>query len=1053
MTEEKLEPRAPKPSKTRLIGLVLAALFLVVAVIWLFRQPIAGGIAQAICSSQKLDCRLRVSRVDFGGITFSDVDIRAPKAADAALTASRVAIDLNWANLFSPRATFVGGDEVMMRLDFTGERPVLGDLDEAVRNFMTPNAKPGPMPRLEFTKIRVIGVTPVGPVEANGQIASTGPDQFVMQLTAPAAKIELYNAVLQLKAAELTATAANGELSARGKFELAEFQFRDSKLNAVKVDLALDQHFDFANQGGAFDMAAWLKHVRKLELTASSDAGSLNGHSWDGVQLTARIPAPQAAGEVAFFAENIRLQQGAVGRVEVGGTLRAEGQPQLDGVARVRGASLNSQSRGQLAVVLADPLNATLPAFAEAARRAVDKAAQGFEITAPWSAVAQKDGFEVSALTGASLRADSGLGVVLDANHGEARTVSFATSEGGRWTAGGSARMSGGGAPSLSIDLARAAGAGKEVSLAGAASLKPWRVGDDVLTAEATGLEFATTAAGGSASGQFTVRLDGALGGGVWKAARGTGAISSAWTPDTFYADAPRGLVIQWDEGRYGDTVFSAGALHYTPRGRLAELSNGAVVGQGALAEVKMPVKGAAFSGDLVLGATAVNWRAEGGLRAGFDAAPSTLALKMDARSMPVRIADISGTVDLRHGWRITGGFSGGDIRADEAVVADLAGKFDLGGEQGALDGNLSGVTARVSDPLEGDKRRYEPAKFAGSATLVDSVAGFSGVVTLAKNGVQLARIRGGHDLQTGGGSLAFEPTPLIFRPRSFQPSDLSPLLRGPAGVTGRVDISGGANWSDKGVTSSAMLDLKQLGFTIAALGVFEGVSGHVEIADLLGMKSAPGQTITIDKVTLGMPIEKGAIRFQMLGYDAVRVQSAEWPFAGGFIRVKPVDFRFGEAENNVTAQAVNWDLNAIVELFKIPDVKLNGVVSGDIPVAFSTGSARIEKAELVASQVGGVIQYTGSTGDAAAQADPNAKMLFDALKDFRYKVMKVGLDGDIAGNLTLTMNLLGNNPTVLDGKMFELNISVESPLMNLLNMTSWQDQLRSSVNTTPAPD
>ena len=85
MTEEKLEPKAPKPSKTRLIGLVLAALFTVVAVLWLFRQPIAGGIAQAICSGQKLDCKLRVIRVDFGGITFSDVDIRSPKAADAAL--------------------------------------------------------------------------------------------------------------------------------------------------------------------------------------------------------------------------------------------------------------------------------------------------------------------------------------------------------------------------------------------------------------------------------------------------------------------------------------------------------------------------------------------------------------------------------------------------------------------------------------------------------------------------------------------------------------------------------------------------------------------------------------------------------------------------------------------------------------------------------------------------------------------------------------------------------------------------------------------------------
>ncbi|HEX5007210.1 MAG TPA: YdbH domain-containing protein, partial [Hyphomonadaceae bacterium] len=646
-----------------------------------------------------------------------------------------------------------------------------------------------------------------------------------------------------------------------------------------------------------------------------------------------------------------------------------------------------------------------------------------------------------------------GLSIVFDANK-EARTVSFATPEGGRWTAGGSVRMQGGGAPTLSIDLARASGAGKEVSLAGAAALKPWRVGNDVLTAEATGLEFATTAAGGAASGQFSVRLDGGLGGGVWKAARGTGAVSAAWTPNTFYADAPRGLVIQWDEGRYGDTVFSAGALHYTPRGRLAELNDGVVVGQGVLAEVKMPVKGAAFSGNLALGSTAVNWRADGGLRAGFDAAPSTLALKLDQRSLPVRLADIAGTLDLRHGWRITGGFSGGEIKADEVVVADLAGKFDLGGAQGSLDGSLSGVTARVFDPLEGEKRRYEQEKFSGAATLIDGVAGFSGVLTLAKNGVQTLNIRGGHDLQTGSGSLTFAPTPLIFRPRVFEPVDLSPLLRGPAGVTGRADISGRVSWSEKGLTSSAVVDLKQLGFTIATLGVFEGVSGHVEISDLAGMASAPNQTITIDKVTLGLPIEKGTIKFQLIGYEAVRVQSAEWPFVGGFIRVKPVDLTFGEDEKHVTAQAVNWDLNSIVELFKIPDVKLNGIVSGDIPVAFSTGSARIDKAELVASQVGGVIQYTGSTGDAAAQADSNAKMLFDALKDFRYKVLKVGLNGDIAGKLTLTMNLLGSNPSVMMGQSFALNISVESPLMNLLNTTqSWQNQLKTSVNRTPAPD
>jgi hypothetical protein len=51
-------------------------------------------------------------------------------------------------------------------------------------------------------------------------------------------------------------------------------------------------------------------------------------------------------------------------------------------------------------------------------------------------------------------------------------------------------------------------------------------------------------------------------------------------------------------------------------------------------------------------------------------------------------------------------------------------------------------------------------------------------------------------------------------------------------------------------------------------------------------------------------------------------------------------------------------------------------------------------------------------------------------------------------------MNLLGNNPTVMNGQTFALNISVESPLMNLLNTTqSWQNQLKTSVNRAPGAD
>jgi hypothetical protein len=757
-----------------------------------------------------------------------------------------------------------------------------------------------------------------------------------------------------------------------------------------------------------------------------------------------------SAGDISFVANDMRLRQGAAGQLEASGkiTVPAAGKARGEGVIRVGGGSLTTASRAELAKAVAAPLESVLPGFAASAARTMDQAARSFEVVAPWSAQMTEGGIDISALNGAALHAQSGFTVALEAGSGENEVVTFSTDTGGRWKAAGSLRMSGGGGPQLDVELARASGGGRVVSLAGAAQLRAWRVGDDVLAAEATGLAFDTNEAGGSAAGQFTVRLDGGLAGGVWKAARATGQVKAVWTPDSFIADAERGLVIQWDEGRYGDTVFGAGALHYTPRGRLAELQGEVVAGQGVFAEVRMPVRGASFQGDLTLGQTAVNWQAEGGLRAGFDAAPSTLALKLGERATPVRIGDISGTMDLRRGWRLTGGFSGGEVKADEATVADLAGKFDLGGEHGSLDGSLSDVTLRVFDPLEADKRRYEEAKFAGSATLIDGVAGFSGTFTLANKGVQIATVKGGHSLETGSGSLTFEPTPLVFIPRAFQPYDLSPLLRGPANVTGRADISGGVSWSGAGIEADATLNLRGIGFALASAGVFEGVSGRVEVSDLINMTSAPGQTITIDKVTLGLPIEDGTIRFQLIGYDAIRLERAEWPFVGGFIRLRPADFRFDAEENRIVAQAVDWDLNRIIELFSVPDLKLDGIVSGDVPVVFSTGSARIDKAQLQASQKGGAIQFTGSAGDAASQSDPNAKMLFDALKDFRYRVLKVGLDGDIAGRIVLSMNLLGSNPDVLKGAPFELNISVDSALMNLLNMASWQDQMKAQIST-----
>ena len=120
--------------------------------------------------------------------------------------------------------------------------------------------------------------------------------------------------------------------------------------------------------------------------------------------------------------------------------------------------------------------------------------------------------------------------------------------------------------------------------------------------------------------------------------------------------------------------------------------------------------------------------------------------------------------------------------------------------------------------------------------------------------------------------------------------------------------------------------------------------------------------------------------------------------------------------------------------------------MGGDFPVVFRTGSATIDNATLEATKEGGVIQYSGSPGDAAAQADDNSKMVFDALKDFRYQVLKVGLNGDLAGRMVMNLSVLGRNPDVLGGQPFQLNIGIDSELVRLLTSTTSQPDVRTAI-------
>ncbi len=1083
MTEEKLAAPGKRARIGRITGLFLAVLGILVVVLWLVRQPIAEMIARNVCEGQKLSCQLSITKLDFGGVTLTGVEARAPGGTESALSASEVDVTLVWDGPFSPRASAVSGKAVVVRLDLTGKRPLLGDLDSAVTAFTQPSDAPaGPSPKLDFADITMIGETLSGQLIAKGKITATNPDAIVIEATAPAASLGIDGATVALSGAELKAVVEGEKISAVLKLDMSRFEASGSSFSDVKIDVTVEQDAGVLKGAGtaslgaletngaqlsnaqangsieaaaidaaAFRLGQWLSKVRKFELAASTGAGDAMGVGWKSSELSALLQplaTGGSGGDFSFGAKDLRTPQATAGSLEVDGTILMVGEAgSAQGTVHARSVTLTTQQRAVIAQNVTEPVAAVLPAFAEAAGNAIDRAAQAFDLTAPWTAKAsESDTLDLALGEEVLLKAVSGLTARLTPRAGASDILSFTSAEEGSWRGAGELHLSGGGAPTLHLDVDRAEGTSKSVVLEGALSLSPWRIGVDSVAADLTGLKFQATGASGSAAGGMKVMLGGNIAGGVWKDVRANGQVSASWDGDTFTANAPAGATIGWTEAVYGDTRFGAAEIRYRPTGVLAQGSGGGVTGRGSLSEVVVPVSSEGFTASARLGAASINWRAANGVRAAFDMQPSSVDLKLDTEVIAIAIDDIKGNLDLDRGWKVAGTVAGGEVTSSATILFDLTGKFDLAGQGDKLSGSLTDVATNIADALTGAEKRYENAKFAGGATLASGVVNFNGRVNLTESGVQIAQITGRHSLEDNTGSLTFDRTPLIFARRTFQPFHLSPLLIGPAGVTGRIDIAGGASWGNDQLKASATLDLRNVGFVLAAAGAFEGVSGRIEVADLLAMKSAPGQKLTIEKVTLGMPLEKGEIDFQLIGFDAIRIERAEWPFVDGYIRVKPTDFTFAStAENVVVAQAIDWNLATLVKRFEIPDLKLEGTVGGDFPVVFSAGSAEIDNAVL-ASSGPGVIQYGGAATDAAAQNEPTTAIVMDALKNFRFQVLKIGLDGNLAGKMILTLDMLGRNPAVMNGQAFQLNISIDSELAKLVNSLTLGTDIRSAI-------
>ncbi len=386
-----------------------------------------------------------------------------------------------------------------------------------------------------------------------------------------------------------------------------------------------------------------------------------------------------------------------------------------------------------------------------------------------------------------------------------------------------------------------------------------------------------------------------------------------------------------------------------------------------------------------------------------------------------------------------------GDLRGAEGKIgavplnmSEIGGRWRWAGDALTLDGGLL-LTDAAPDP------RFSPlvsndATLRFAAGVIDAKAGFSE----RKTGTKILDTVIRHRLADSSGSADLTVKELRFN-EGFQPDQLTSLALGVvANVRGSVVGDGRIEWTANGVTSRGTFATADTSLA-AAFGPVTGLTTTISFDDLIGLKTAPGQIAKIKEVNPGIPVLDGEIEYQMLGDNRVRVEGGSWPFAGGQLLLHPTTLDFGtENARRLSFDIVGVDAAVFLQSFGFENINATGVFDGTLPVEFDGLGGRIVGGRIDSRGGGGTLAYVGELSNRNLGAIAN--FAFGALRSLKYDDLSIILNGDLDGEMITDIRFGGVGQGEGATRNFLTNQVAKLPLVFNVKITAPFRQLLTSA-------
>jgi len=389
---------------------------------------------------------------------------------------------------------------------------------------------------------------------------------------------------------------------------------------------------------------------------------------------------------------------------------------------------------------------------------------------------------------------------------------------------------------------------------------------------------------------------------------------------------------------------------------------------------------------------------------------------------------------DLELGERTTG-----QLRLREGHV-NFTGE-EIGLESVSAVWPLSADGARSMVSLSGVARddaheaRFSELRFDVAGAREGDAVSLSGeVATLS--GAARASVEAAADLGDATAEFVLGPARLGFKAGSLQPAGLSPRLDLARNAQGAVNVTlEGRTDAQSALQTEARISFDDFSAEIDGVDVL-GLSGALRLRGPSLLSTAGPQRLSARRLTVGVPVDSPTIQFSLAakrGAVSAHVHSATCEIAGGRVLVADARWNSAARSNAVDLKIENVDLDRLLRDWRIEGVSGTGVLSGVIPVKFGSDGGSIEAGRLSSGGAGLIRVDWGSAREFLVGSGEQVALAVNALEDFHYDALEIGVDKPTGGELTLAIGLEGSNPAVLDGYPFRFNVNLSGRIEPIL--------------------